>query len=735
MASENAKLYYLYKYNQYKFILLLFSIYSIFYKTLQYISFAGMQYFSYSRYTRLFLKNSIIFFLLFSYIGSTAQTSLVKKVNVFLGTSGDHGQMSPAASYPYGLLSAGPQTYPNTHTGYEYAAKEFLGFTQTRFEGVGCTGSGGNILVKPFTDSANETLIKTAQYAEPGFYTVSFTSGIGTQIAVLKNTAIYDFSFPQNKKGLYIDFSHTLSNLFIDEVHQINNDNSISGWVKSGTTCNAGEYTIYYYIEFNQSIQWNKNNAHTISAITNSKSRKIEMRISVSAVSSDHAKQSMYEGAYDQLKQSAQNDWNNVLGSIKVIGDSAKENLFYSLLYRTMQSPYMISENDGSYKSIDGSLQKSTIEKYNGWAIWDNYKTQLPLLSIIQPDRYKHIIASIADLYHYGKKDYATQHEASNTVRTEHAIVVLLDAYRKGFPVNFNNMLDSLIAENNRLDFSKPDKALESSYDTWALAEILQIINKKDVARQYMQKALEYKKYWNKDFKDITKNDVDRMQARQLYQGTIWQYRWFVPFDIQGLIKLIGSKEEYERQLDLFFNNDLYNHANEPDIQVPYLYNTTAHPAKSQSLIYKLASDTVIQYYFNDNSRGIDPFVDRIYKNEPKAYIRTMDDDAGAMSGWYVFAACGLSPACVGWPIYYIHVPQFRKVIFNLPENKSFTIEVKNESPKNRYVQSVRLDGKPLLRNYITHEEITRGGILQITAGSQPSDWGTQQQWISEVKD
>ena len=404
-------------------------------------------------------------------------------------------------------------------------------------------------------------------------------------------------------------------------------------------------------------------------------------------------------------------------------------------MYRTVQSPYIISEKDGTYKAIDGTKQKSDETVYNGWAIWDNYRTQLPLLSIAWPQRYHGISSSIANLYNFGKKDFATEYEPSNTVRTEHAIVVLLDAYRKGYNIKFEGIIDSLISEANRLDFSRPDKALESSYDIWALSEILTILKKNDLSKKYKEKALEYKNYWNKDFKDLNKPDVDKMQARGLYQGTIWQYRWFVPFDVKGLINLIGGDKTYLNQLDNFFENDLYNHANEPDIQVPLMYNASNEPWKSQELMHRLAIDTVIQYYFNDNSRGIDPFVDKIYKNEPKAYIRTMDDDAGAMSAWYIFTACGFAPACVGWPVYYLNVPLFKSVEFKWPGKKSMHIQVENFSDDNKYIKKVILNGKELERNYITHEEIMSGGELTIVASDKPAqNWGTQNQWISEIK-
>jgi putative alpha-1,2-mannosidase len=685
------------------------------------------------------LALAISLFLISPFVSAQNRVPQVKQpvdlVNVFLGSSGDHGQMSPAASFPFSMLSIGPETYPKLHMGYEHTARTFLGFTHNRVEGVGCQGSGGNILIKPFLGVHAETspLTKTTESAGPGFYQAEFNNSIQAKMAVYKNDGVEQYSFPKGQKGLFIDLSHTLSNHFVDEAHELT-PTGITGWIDSRTTCNVGTYRVYYAINFNQPVQLRETAAHVLVAVLDSTSRQIQLNIALSAVDVKAASASLNESSYEEVKSKSRAGWADVLGHITVQGDPEREKLFYSLLYRTVQSPYQISEPDGTYRAIDGSLQHSKDPMYNGWAIWDNYRTQLPLLSILYPDTYRSIVTSLSNLYLHGKKDYATAHEPSNTVRTEHAVVVLLDAFRKGYQVNWKNITDSLVVEHSRLDFTHPDKALESSYDSWALSQIMNINHKPQLAETYKEKALSYKTYWEKDFKDITKNDVDRIPARGLYQGTVWQYRWFVPFDIKGLIGLIGGEETYLKQLDEFFDNDYYNHANETDLQVPLMYNMTSRPAESQRLMHKYAVDTVVQYYFNDNSRGIDPFVDVIYQNKPDAYIRTMDDDAGAMSAWYIFAASGISPACVGWPVYYLHVPLFKEVKFKWPGGKDFNIKVLNFSDKSKYIQEVTLNGKKLDRNWLEHQEIMKGGTLVITASNQPNNqWGTKNQWISDI--
>tara|TARA_R110000796_G_scaffold67449_6_gene154880 strand:- start:3190 stop:5280 length:2091 start_codon:yes stop_codon:yes gene_type:complete len=670
-------------------------------------------------------------------ISNNTASNLTKKVNVFLGSSGDHGQMSPSASSPFNMLSIGPQTYSHNHTGYEYYAEKYEGFTHTHLEGVGCTGSGGNILIKPIIDKdVNTLLLKAKQNASPGYYEVSFKNGIHAAMSVTHNFGFEHYSFPKNtnENGLFIDLSFALSNRFIAEEHTINK-NIISGWIDTYTTCHGGVYRIYYALEFSNLNGFEKLKEHQYYVSLQPNTEKAEVKIGLSSVSIEYAKNKLVETNLNSVKESANEEWNSLLSHIKVNGEPDRENLFYSLLYRGLQSPYKISEEDSTYTAIDGSIQKADFEVYNGWAIWDNYREQLPMLSLLYPNKFGAISKSIANLYPYGKKDWATRHEPSPTVRTEHALVVLLDAYEKKYPIDFLPIKDSIIAEVNRLNFGAPDKALESSYDFFAASKIMKALKDEQLAKQYYDTSLEYKNYWKKDFADLTKNDVDRMQARGLYQGTIWQYRWFVPYDITGLKNLIGGENQFIKELDQFFEEENYNHANQPDLQVPGLYNATKQPWKSQKLFRNILLDTVVQNYFNDNSKGIDPYIGRIYQNQPKAYLRTMDDDAGTMSSWFVMRSMGLSPANIGTPVYYLTAPIFKNVSIEYPNGKKFEIEVKNYHKDHFYIQSATLNGKPLHQNWLQHEDIVKGGKLIIETSATPNTkWGIDDLFVTEIE-
>ena len=675
-------------------------------------------------------------FLCSAITGMSQQKDVTELVNVFLGSSGDHGQLSPAASYPFSTLSICPLTDPATHTGYEFLAKKVLGFTHNRMEGVGCKGSGGNILITPFSGSrydARQPLMKAGETAGPGYYHCRFTNGIQAAIAVEQQNGIHHYTFPKGSKGIHVNLAQATGNAFVAETHTVEG-NVMYGFVDSRTTCNVGVFRTYYRIELNQPVAWISLGKAQLVAMLNTDSTDVLLRISFSSVDEAHATAKQSRWSADSIRAKSQQEWGRLLQTIAVTGGKEQQALFYSLFYRTLQSPYVISEADGQYRNIDGSLATATQKRYNGWAIWDNYKTQLPLLSILYPEMYQDVVTSLANLYRYGKKDFATGKEPSNTVRTEHAIVVLLDAYRKGFTVDFAEIRDSLLAETDRLDVATPDKALESAYDAWAMAEILKILKEDSLSQVYRLKAARYKTVWEKEFKHLDKPDVDKMAARGMYQGTIRQYRWSVPFDVKGLREIAGGEEAFRAQLNEFFDEEYYNRTNEPDMQAPALYNATSEPWKYQALIQKFTSDTIVNYYFNDNSRGIGAEIDRIYKNRPDAYIRTMDDDAGAMSGWYVLSALGLQPACVGWPVYYLNVPLFASASVKWPGGKSFAVSVQHFKPGNCYISEVFLNGKKLSRNWLTHQEIMAGGRLIITASARPDTMlQDKEPWFSDM--
>ena len=284
------------------------------------------------------------FLLLFTILGihplfAQVNTSkdLSAAVNVFLGSSGDHGQLSPAASYPFSMLSIGPQTYPNTHTGYEHNAKEFIGFTHNRFEGVGCTGSGGNLFIKPFlgkTDD-NANLIKAKENASPGYYSVGFSNKISAELTVFKNEGRHRYRFPKGEKGFMLDLGHSFNGGFVAEEHS-SSASALSGWISSKTTCGAGVYKLYYYLEFSKPVTWQSVGEHRLVAVPDAAADEIEVRVYFSSTNAAYARKGLTSLSFDQLKKKSTDGWNAHLNRITVKGDREREQLFYSMLYRTI---------------------------------------------------------------------------------------------------------------------------------------------------------------------------------------------------------------------------------------------------------------------------------------------------------------------------------------------------------------------------------------------------------------
>lgn len=680
----------------------------------------------------MFRKQLSALFICF-YLFCLAQNES-RLVNVFLGTSGDHGQMSPAASYPFGMLSIGPQTYPNLHAGYEFKAKKFLGFTHTRIEGVGCMGSGGNFLLKPILNSdTNTELIKVSDEGSPGYYKVSFNNGINVRTTVFDNHGQYDIVFPKNSKpGFHLNLGFAAVKRFVAASYKISGA-EVTGFADTKSTCDQGKYRIYFCFQFPKGAKVKTVSENEL--LVEDCPEHSVVNVGISSVDENYARARITNEDFDTLKKQSEQKWDELLGTVKVEGSKENTDLFYSLFYRTLQSPFKISEPDGSYRATDGSLQKSSSTMYHGWAIWDNFRDQLPLISIIFPDLYKDFALSIADIYRFGKSQWATEHSPSPTVRTEHAVGVLLDAINKGIPVPYKDILPEIKKDVDAWQPTSPDKILEASYDYWAASEIFKKAGDLKLSAEYLSKSKLYRESWTKTFGDITRPEMDKMGAAGIYQGTLWQYRWLLPHDIGGLKKMVGGDEELIRQLDVFFDEDYYNHANETDTQASSIYNATSQPWKAQRLIRRLlVGDDVIQYYFNDNSRGIDPYIGRIYKNQPEAYLRTMDDDAGAMSAWWVMRSLGFSVVNVGQPIFYLNAPLFTHYQIKRKDGTSVNVSA-DSSDKYYYIEDLKIDGRTSSLNYMDYNDLKHSKQITFHLSEHHSKtFGIKNQVVTELK-
>jgi predicted alpha-1,2-mannosidase len=222
--------------------------------------------------------------------------------------------------------------------------------------------------------------------------------------------------------------------------------------------------------------------------------------------------------------------------------------------------------------------------------------------------------------------------------------------------------------------------------------------------------------------------DPNINREKYTYEGSKWHWRWNVIHDVPSLIETFGGEEAFLKELEYFFDNDLYTAGNQIDLQAPFLFNIANAPWLSQKWSRKILTEPIIQKY---GTHGFfpEPIFDRVYKTTPDGYLEEMDCDYGCMAAWYNMAAMGLYQLCPGNPVYQLTSPIFNKVVITLDPSvypgKQFIIEAKNQSRENNYIQSATLNGKPLNRSWITHEEIIRGGKLIYEMGAEPNiNWG-----------
>lgn len=666
----------------------------------------------------------LLFFTLYftTFVCSCIQKESNKNelTDLFIGTSGDNGQVDPAACVPFGMVRVAPDMIPRSHTGYDYAVNLISGFTINRISGIGCGGNGGNLSIRPALQSDSLSIIKNSESAAPGFYGVTLNNGVVAELTATKNVAIERFSYPSGDDMLItLDVSTSFAG--IDEAsYQVVSDNEIKGFVKAFTTCGAGKYQLFFNLISNQPFQIVSENEYTAElSFGKSDNKPVEIRIAVSPIDDLSAKNennSIDNISFSDLKNTASSTWNKLLNTIDIKGGTpTDQQLFYTSLYRTFLSPFDVTSIDRKFVPTDGSIQSADdFTYYSSWSMWDSYRTKFPLITLVTPNEMKDIAKSLGLLYVYEKQPWATQHECVPTVRTEHTIPVLLDVYNKGITdINLAIAYEGMKKEINSLSTRRPDEALETCIDLWAISKIATILNKADDAKLYEYQADSlFTATWTNDFKTIDSTFV-KMRGSGLYQGTRWIYRWSVPQYLNIMSENEAGKEKLAEELTYYYANNLYNHTNEPGIHAPYLFNRLGHPEQTQQIIRDLLTKET-KHLYGGNAEYPQPVISRLFKNHPEGFLPEMDEDDGTMSAWYVFTSIGLYPLIVGEPWYEISSPIFDSITLSLPSNKQFVIKTTGRKSAEDHIKLIRLNGKDLNDFRINHNDIMQGGTLEL---------------------
>ena len=446
---------------------------------------------------------------------------------------------------------------------------------------------------------------------------------------------------------------------------------------------------------------------------------------------------------FENIRRQARLLWNNALQKISLEGGSDEEKtVFYTALYHTLIDPRAFADLDGKYVGGDGRIHQSG--KYTRRTIfsgWDVFRSQFPLQTIINPRVVSDMINSLVDLADETGRHYLERWEFLNAYSGcmigNPAVSVIADAYAKkirdfdvgkayGYCLNSCHQFD-----NSQLGYTWGEdgisKTLEYAYSDWCLSRLASALGKTEDEAIYGKKALDYKTIFDDSVGWFRPRRQDGSWEPWPAQGRLqqdyatvesnpYQQGWFVPQDIPGMVRLMGGREKVKKDLIDFFEhtpqnmmwNDYYNHSNEPVHHVPFLFNRIGFPWLTQQWTRAICT--------------------RAYHNSVEGLVG--NEDVGQMSAWYVLAASGLHPVCPGDERYEITSPVFNRITIRLDKNyasgSTFTIIASNNSPRNLYIQSAKLNGKPINRCWINHSEIAAGGVLSLTMGSKPNkNWGT----------
>ena len=706
--------------------------------------------------------------------------ALISFVDPFIGTGG-HGHTYPGATMPFGMMQLSPDTRLDGWdgcSGYHYSDEYIYGFSHTHLSGTGVSDYG-DILLMPtnkaiFNNGSDGEegyrahFLHENEVAEPGYYKVHLdTTNIGVELTVSERSGMHKYQYPSPKNQvLIVDLEHR------DELNgfkiSIINEKEVSGFRYSKAW--ATDQRLFYYIQFSHPIKDALRDYEVAPTkesfeFINPNNDPVFIKIGISSVDEKGAKQNLEQEignkSFEDIKKEAQQNWEQQLEKIIIEADDLNNKTnFYSALYHTMLAPNLYQDVDGRYRGMDLNIhQTKDFEYYTVFSLWDTYRAAHPLYTIIEQERTNDFINTFLAKYDEGGImpiwDLAANY--TGCMIGYHAVPVIADAYLKGIRnYDADKALEAMkhsatqdkigLDSYKNLGFIPVDKesesvskTLEYAYDDWTIAEMAKSMGKKDDYKTFLERAQNYKnvfdpssKFMRGRFRNKWFAPFDPYEVNFNYtEANSWQYSFYIPQDITGFINLLGGKNILEEQLDKLFVAEnktsgrdqvditgligQYAHGNEPSHHMAYLYNFVNKPHKTQEKVHQILTE--------------------LYTNSPDGI--SGNEDCGQMSAWYVFSSLGFYPVTPGSNQYIIGSPLFNKGTINLENGKTFTIEAKNNSKENKYIQSVQLNGSNYEYSFINHTDIMNGGNLVFKMTNKPTSWGTNDAFIpsTEIKD
>jgi len=710
---------------------------------------------------------------------------LTKYVDPFIGTGG-HGHTYPGATVPFGMVQLSPDNGTSGwdwSSGYHYSDGYIAGFSHTHLSGTGI-GDLQDISVLPSVKVIpNDSIaIKipfshSDESAEPGFYSVKLGNGIYAKFTATERCGMHQYDFPENSFPVIrfnLGFKLNSDNP-IQTFVKVLNDTTIvgyrysSGWAKMQRVYFAARFSIPMdkaFLGLPGSIQSSseelKGKSVIAQIIFKENVSKVLMKVALSSVGTEEAVGALSEirdWNFDSIKKQALVKWESELEKIQITSKDEKlKRKFYTALYHTCLAPVIYSDSNGEYKNAENERHNiNGKQRYSVFSLWDTFRALHPLLTITQPKRYPDMLNSMIAFYRENGAlpVWDLQTSETNTMTGYHAVPVLADAILKDIPgIDKNKAYEGMLKSANQqirgtADYIKfgylpQDRlsrsatiTLEYAFDDWCIAQVAKKLGKVKDYRQYMKRSLSYINLFDPGTGFIRAKNSDGTFAvpfdpyysnhdgkqSHYVEGNAWQHSFFVPQDIRGLAKLHGGNKKLGSKLDSLFevsstvkgesaSADItgligqYAHGNEPSHHIAYMYNYIGQSWKSQKIVRTI--------------------IDSLYQDNPE-FGYAGNEDCGQMSAWAVWSIAGLYPVNPANGEYVFGSPMTDQTTFKLANDLTFKIIAKHNSGKNKYIQSVKLNGNPYQLTYINHKSLIKGGVLEFTMGPLPNKhWGAK---------
>ena len=711
------------------------------------------------------MKNKIllsVFLLLnpFFILGNnwTDDKNYAEEVNTLIGTKGlglASGYLYPGATYPFGMVQFTPSYFSKS-----------AGFVINQLSGAGCDHMGNfpTFPVKGKLQASPENILNyriniSKEQGHAGYYEATVQEDIRAHLTVTERTGMAKYEFPANQTMGTVIIGGGISATPINQAAiVITAPNRCEGYAVGGNFCGLPTpYKVYFVAEFDKGAvefgTWKQKELKPNTTFAEGecsgvyftfdldKKKDIQYKIGVSYVSVDNARKNLrMENAgwnFDEIRGEAEKSWNHYLSKIEVEGDNADRiTQFYTHLYRTMIHPNVCSDVNGEYMGADNRVYKSRSKQYTSFSNWDTYRTQIQLLAMLEPDVTSDIVISHQDFAEQSGGAFprwVLANVETGVMQGDPTPILISNAYAFGArnydprPIFKTMRTNAEIpgAKSQNIEerpglkqylekgYYNASEQLEYTSSDFAIGQFaLRAIGDEFSAWRYFHFARSWKNLFNPETGWLQSRNSDgswKPLSEDFRESTYKNYFWMVPYDIAGLVEMIGGKKNAEQRLDEFFqrldanyNDAWFASGNEPSFHIPWIYNWVGCPYKTQAVVNRILNE---QY-----SGKIDGLPG--------------NDDLGTMGAWYIFACIGLYPEIPGIGGFTINTPIFSSVKIHL---KNGSIFIKGGSEKNIYIKSLKVNGVLYNSTWINWDELSNGATLEYqTSGKADLKWGTK---------